>query len=440
MLSVREKMQKEPLWDVIVIGGGPAGMMAAGRAAERGRRVVLLEKNPTLGKKLLITGGGRCNVTNNKPDVRTMLAKYKESGKFLFSAFAQFAVRDALHFFESRGMPTKEEAEGRMFPASNTAKSVWNVVVAYMKKAGVQVQTSAEVTGILHDASREQIIVTRANGTKLHARSCIVASGGTSHPETGSTGEGFEWLKKLGHTIIPSDASLVPIALNDPWVKKLAGVTLNNIKLTTFKNGEKQKTHNGKLLFTHVGISGPTVLNMSREVGELLHGGEGSEYMKRGEVTTTARGEKVTIMLDLFPTLDNGLVREKLQTLLTEHSNKKIKNVLSPFIPPALVDPLLALAAIDGETPNHSVRSDARKTLASLLKAIPLHVRGLLGKDKAVVSSGGVALCEINFKTMQSRVVPQLYLAGDVLNIDRPSGGYSLQLCWTTGFVAGNSC
>ncbi|MDO8523116.1 MAG: aminoacetone oxidase family FAD-binding enzyme [bacterium] len=416
-------MQSEPQWDVVVIGGGPAGMIAAGRAALRGRRVLLLEKNPTLGKKLLITGGGRCNVTNNKPDVRTMLAKYKKSDKFLFSAFAQFGVRETLNFFHEHGLETKEEAEGRVFPVSNKAKSVCDVLLQYIKKNGVNVRTRAEVVGIVYDKPAEQIVITLADKSKVRARSCVVASGGTSRPETGSTGEGFVWLKSLGHAISQNDMALVPIALKDAWVKKVAGVTLNGIKLTSFKNGVKQKVYKGKLLFTHIGISGPTVLNMSRDVGELLQD-----------------EEEITILLDLFPVLDNDALRGKIQTLLTEQSNKKIKNSLSPFISPALVNSLLMLANIDGETPNHSVRSGERKTLVALLKAIPLHVAGLLGKDKAIVSSGGVALAQVNFKTMQSRIVPRLYLAGDMLNIDRPSGGYSLQLCWTTGYVAGNNC
>ncbi len=435
-------MQSETLWDVVVIGGGPAGMMAAGHAAERGLRVLLLEKNPAPGKKLLITGGGRCNVTNNpsgelgtygKPDVRVMLVKYKDASKFLFSAFSQFGVTETLKFFHDRGMDTKEEAEGRMFPTSNKAKSVWDVMIEYMKKGGVKVQSNACVAGINFDKSKEQVVITLDNKSEIRARSCVVATGGTSRPETGSTGEGFKWLKKLGHTIIQNDVALVPIALKDAWTKKLAGITLKDIKFTTFKNGEKQKAYKGKLLFTHVGISGPTVLNMSRDVGELLYGAEGSEYIESTK-------SEVAIMLDLFPILDGGALRDKLQALLIEQSNKKIKNVLSSLIPSALVDSILMLAAIDGETPNHSVRTAERKVLTSILKVIPLHVAGLLGQDKAVVSSGGVTLNQVNFKTMQSRVVPQLYLVGDVLNIDRPSGGYSLQLCWTTGYVAGNSC
>lgn len=406
------------VWDVIVIGGGPAGMMAAARAAERGKRVLLLEKNASLGKKLLITGGGRCNVTNNK-SVRDILAQYKTGGKFLASPFAQFGVEDTMRFFRERGMEMKEENEGRMFPVSNSAQSVWNVLTHYMQKGGVEVRTRAAVSGI--SVEGDIVIVALSRGEPLRARACVVATGGTSHPETGSTGDGFAWLKKLGHTIRENNMALVPIRLHDAWVRKAAGVTLQNIKLTTYKDGVKQKAYKGKLLFTHVGISGPTVLNMSKEVGELLQ-----------EMVSEVR-----IMLDLFPMLDHGALRLKLQGILVDKSNKKIKNVLSTLLPSALVEPLLMLAHIDGETPTHSVRTEDRKTLVMLLKSVPLHVAGLLGKDKAIVSSGGVALTEVDFKTMRSLKVPQLCIVGDVLDIDRPSGGYSLQLCWTTGYVAG---
>jgi predicted Rossmann fold flavoprotein len=410
------------IWDVVVIGGGPAGMMAAGTAAERGRRVLLLEKNGSLGKKLLITGGGRSNITNNKPEVRTMLAKYKGASQFLFSAFSQFSVTDTLQFFNNRNMPTKEEAEGRVFPVSNKALSVWEALVSYMEEGGVTVSTSSPVVDISVEQDSKLIVITLKNKTNIKTKSCIVATGGTSRPETGSSGEGFLWLKKLGHTVQENNFALVPLALKDAWAKKLSGVVLPDVKLTTYQNGEKQEVHKGKLLFTHVGISGPTVLNMSREVGELLEYGE------------------VTIMLDLFPKLDYGALKEKLQALLVEESNKKLKNTLVLFMPSALVPAVLELSKIDGETPCHSIRHEERIALISLVKAIPLHVKGLLGADKAIVSSGGVVLEEVNFKTMESRLVPNLYLVGDILNIDRPSGGYSLQLCWTTGFVAGSNC
>lgn len=407
-------------YDVIVIGGGPAGMMAAGRAAALGKRVLLLEKNPGLGKKLLITGGGRCNVTNNKTDMRTMVTTYKGNDQFLFSAFSQFGVAEALDFFKKRGMEVKEENDGRMFPISNSARSVWDVLVGYMKEGNVQVRSSAPVSGIAKAGDTFEIKI--KGGEKILATSVVVATGGLSRPETGSTGDGFKWLRTLGHTIIDNDFALVPIALSDAWPKKLGGVTLKDIKLTLYQNDQKQTQHKGSMLFTHFGISGPMVLKMSKEVGELLKYGD------------------VTIMLDLFPTVDHKALKQKLQDILVEQSNKKLKNVLGKLIPTALVAPILDLAGIDGETPNHSVRHEDRVRLVALLKAVPLHVEGLLGADKAVISSGGVILEEVNFKTMESRRMPGLFLVGDVLNIDRPTGGYSLQLCWTTGYVAGSSC
>ncbi len=425
-------MEIEFLWDVVVIGGGPAGMMAAGRAAERGKKVLLLEKNPGLGKKLLITGGGRCNVTNNKPDVRVMLSKYKESDKFLFSAFSQFSVKDTFAFFESRGMKMKEENEGRMFPVSNSAKSVWEVLVKYVKDGGVEIKNNAEVSKILFNKESNEFEIILKNKTSIKSKACVVATGGKSHPETGSTGEGFKWLADLGHEVVDDGMALVPIALKDAWVKDVSGVSLPEVKLTTYSNNKKQKSYKGKMLFTHFGISGPAVLNMSKDVGVLLNSGEGKDYY--------GGQNEVVIMLDLFPGVDNVVLKERLQKILIENSNKKIKNTLSEMVSPRLVSQILAEAGVDPETPNHSVRTEERKKLVNLLKAIPLNVLGLLGKDKAVVSSGGVSLKEIDFKTMESKIVPNLYLVGDVLNIDRPSGGYSLQLCWTTGFVAGSHC
>ena len=395
-------------------------MLAAGRAAELGKSVLLLEKNPSLGRKLLITGGGRSNITNHKPDTRVLLPKYKGAEQFLYSAFAQFGVKDALEFFNMRGMATKEELEGRMFPQSNTAQSVWDVLVAHLQQGGVTVQANAAVSAITKDATSGLIKIRIGTSAEVSARSCVVAAGGTSRPETGSSGEGFAWLRSLGHKVADNNAALVPLALKDAWAKKLAGVTLADIKLTVYQDGAKQQAQKGKLLFTHVGVSGPTILNMSRSIGELLQYGE------------------VVVMLDLLPALDYAMLKEKLQALLIEQSNKKVKNALGQLIPSALVPAVLELSGIAGDTPNHSVRHEERIKLIELIKSIPLNIKGLLGKDKAVVSSGGVVPEEINFKTMESRKVPGLYIVGDMLNIDRPSGGYSLQLCWTTGHVAGS--
>lgn len=409
------------IWDLVVIGAGPAGMMAAGRAAELGKKVLLLEKNTSLGKKLLITGGGRCNVTNNKTNTREMLAKYKGNDQFLFSAFSQFDVTSTLAFFNDRGMATKEENEGRIFPVSNSSQSVYDVLYEYMKKGGVEIRKSSIVGGIEKSKKDDTIIIRTKSGNDMHTHKCVVATGGTSRPETGSTGEGFMWLKKLGHTIVDNDVALVPVALTDTWVKKISGLALEEARLTTYQNGQKQEAYKGKLLFTHFGVSGPMVLNMSKDIGELLKYGP------------------VTLMLDLFPGKDGSKIKNELQTILVAESNKKLKNVLSMMIPSPLVSVVLEIAGIDGQTFNHSVSSEDRVKLVKIMKEIPLTVKGLLGKDKAVVSSGGVALTEVDFKTMESRIVKNLYLVGDVLNIDRPSGGYSLQLCWTTGYVAGSA-
>lgn len=414
-------------YTVAIIGGGPAGMMAAGRAAEAlkekgitNTRVILLEKNPTLGVKLLITGGGRSNITNAQYDVRTFLKKYKDNDKFLFSAFSQYDVEKSINFFNDEGMPTKVEAENRVFPVSNSSQSVWDVLVNKMKRGGVEIKTNAVVTGFEKDGNKI-ISVKLKNGEKIHAKKYIVATGGTSRPETGSTGEGFKWLADLGHTIIPTTGALVPIALKDLWIKDLSGVTLQDIKLTTFQNNQKQEVHKGKLLFTHFGISGPTVLNMSSDVGELLKYGE------------------VEIKLDLLPSLDHGMMNSRLQELFKIDDKKKIKNSLGSFIPSSLVSTVLSLAKIDEEKINNAISREERMKLIEIIKGVPMNVSNLLGSDKAVVSSGGVDLTEVDFKTMQSKIIENLYLVGDVLNIDRPSGGYSLQLCWTTGYVAGSN-
>ncbi len=411
-------MDKNALWDVVVVGGGPSGMMAGGRAAEKGAKVLLIEKNETLGKKLLITGGGRCNVTNVEPDIRKLLEKFKDSGKFLFSAFSQWAVLETLKFFNSRGMDTKVEKELRVFPASNSAQSVLDVLVGYIKKHNVTVLSNSAVVGIVRE---DGVIVgvKLANKKMIRGKSIIIATGGTSRPETGSTGDGYKWLKDIGHTVIEPTPSLVPVALKDSWVKRLAGVSLANIKITVLQNNEKQSVVKGKILFTHVGVSGPTVLNLSKDIGELLKYGD------------------VTLSLDLLPAEGHGTLNTKLQELFKEHNNKKFKNALANLVPSAIVPIIVKLSGIDPEIQCNSITRENRLQIANLLKGVPMQVDKLLGVHKAVITSGGIVLSEVDFKTMRSRLFPNLYLVGDILNIDRPSGGYSLQLCWTTGFVAG---
>ncbi len=408
-------------YDVAVIGGGPAGMMAAGRAAERGLKVVVLEKNKGLGAKLLITGGGRCNVTNAEFDNRTLLARFKDSDKFLFSAFAQHSVKESLDFFNSRNMPTKIEAEKRVFPVSDSAKSVWDVLVDYMKQSKVTVISNAAVSGFVQTKPGHIDAVKLKDGTAVRARSFVLATGGMSHPETGSTGDGFKWLAKAGHAIAAPHAALVPVEAEDPWVRKLSGFSLPAAKVTLCQNGIKQGVKKGKVLFTHFGLSGPAVLNMSSEIDELLKYGE------------------VVMSLDLLPQHDYGTLNEALQKLFAKDINKKFKNAIAGLVPSALIPAILEKSNINGDTACNSITREERLHLVKVLKDMRLKPTGLLGADKAIITSGGVALEEIDWKTMRSRLIPNLHIVGDLLNIDRPSGGYSLQLCWTTGWVAGNS-
>lgn len=398
-------------------------MMAAGRAAELGAKVILIEKNDSLGRKLLITGGGRCNLTNAEFDTRKFLEKFKGDGKFLFSAFSQFGVKESLDFFHKLGVETKVENEQRVFPVSDNSQTIFDALLKYIKNNKVEIILNSPVVDILISKEDKHKIsgVKLKNGEEILTRKVIIATGGTSRPETGSTGDAYKWLRKIGHTIIEPTPSLVPIAVKDDWIKKLAGLSLSNVKITTFQNGKKQDTNKGKILFTHFGLSGPAILNMSKDIGELLN------Y------------SNVIISLDIFPSEDHGMLNAKLQELFREQHSKKFKNSLNAIIPSTLASVIVDLSKINPETQCNGITREERLSLLNLLKNIPIRVDKLLGADKAIVSSGGVSLDEVDFKTMSSRLFSNLYLVGDILNIDRPSGGYSLQLCWTTGFVAGNS-
>ncbi|MEK7499919.1 MAG: aminoacetone oxidase family FAD-binding enzyme, partial [Patescibacteria group bacterium] len=390
-----------------------------------------------LGKKLLISGGGRCNVTNNQPDNHLFLEKFPESNKHLFAAFARWNVQNTLDFFHTRNMPTKVENELRVFPVSNSSRSVWDVLQKYMDDGNVIIQKESPVDGFLHEESSITGVKLK-NGKTLHAKSYILATGGNSHPETGSTGDGFSWLTEIGHNVVDIAPSLVPIALTDSWAKKLQGVSLQNIKLSLMsepfdtaptsakamageQGKQKHETRTGNMLFTHFGVTGPAILNMSNSAGELLQYGE------------------VTILLDLLPNMQHKEIDIALQEIYTTQAKKRVKNISTTLLPAAVLKTISELAGIDLEMPCNTISREQRKALVQLLKALPLHVSHLLGLDKAVITSGGVELSEVDFKTMQSKLYPNLYIVGDVLNINRPSGGYSLQLCWTTGFIAGDS-
>ena len=330
-------------------------MMAAGRVAEMGAKVILIEKNESLGKKLLITGGGRCNLTNAEFDTRKFLEKFKGDGKFLFSTFSQFGVKETLEFFHKLGVETKVENEQRVFPASDSSKTVLDALLKYIKKQKVEIILNSPVTDILTSKNDKQKIsgVRLKNRKEILARKVIIATGGTSRPETGSTGDGFGWLRKIGHTIIEPTPSLVPIAIKDAWIKKLAGLSLANIKITTFQNNVKQESGKGKIIFTHFGLSGPAILNMSKDIGELLKYGE------------------VIISLDLFPSEDHGMLNTKIQELFKKQNNKKFKNSLNTLTPSALASEIVKISKINPETQCNSVTREERLALVNILKIFP---------------------------------------------------------------------
>jgi predicted Rossmann fold flavoprotein len=408
------------MYDLIVIGGGASGMMAAGRAAERGLKVLLLEKNRQLGEKLRISGGGRCNITNAEENERLLLKNYGKSEQFLYSLFAQFGMKDTFHFFESRGLKLKIEARKRAFPVTNSAEDVANILVDYMKKYEVEIRTRCEVVEMQYEEGRVSGVLTRDG--LFTANNYLCAVGGLSHPETGSTGDGFKWLENLGHTVVDPTPTIVPLAVSDDWVKTLAGVTLPNARATFYTDGEKSFRTDGDILCTHFGLSGPVILNNAHKVADQLLNGV------------------VTATIDLFPGQDHGQLERNIIELFDENKNKEFKNVLRAIVPTGTAKGVLVLLAndIDVETKVHSFSKENRKKLVQLLKAMPVEIEGLMGFDRAVVADGGIPMTEIDPKTMRSKVVPNLFVTGDLLHINRPSGGFSLQLCWSSGWVAGS--
>ncbi len=407
-------------YDVIVVGGGASGMMAAGQAASLGKKVLLLEKNPNLGEKLKISGGGRCNITNAEYDTRALLSNYGKAADFLFSPFSQFGVKDTFTFFESLGLPLVVQARNRAFPATEKALDVYKTLKKFMETHKVEVKTNCAVKKIVPENGKIVSVVTDQG--EFTAKSFILATGGVSHPETGSTGDGFEWLRNLGHTVHTPTPTIVPLAVEDQWVKVLAGVSLSFMRISFYLDGKKQFSKVGKVLFTHFGLSGPLILNSASQVHELLQNGT------------------VTATIDAFPDTDHGALDAKLINTLDQHKNKELKTVFKELLPAGTIKGIqLLVPDFDFSVKVHSFPKEQRKALVHLLKALPITITGLMGNDRAVAADGGVSLEEVDTRTMKSKLFDNLYMTGDLLHINRPSGGFSLQLCWTTGFVAGRA-
>ncbi len=420
-------------YNTIVLGGGASGMFSAIFASENGEKVMLLEKNKFLGEKLKISGGGRCNIFNYEEDQKKLLSSYKEAEVFLRTSFAKFGMQNTKDFFESIGLFTKVEDRKRAFPVSEKSIDVLNVLQKELVKNKVETLCESEIEKIFFENGKVTGIRVKNRAENFVGNKYILSTGGYSHPETGSTGDGFKFLSDVGIKINLPNPSLVPLAVSDEWVKKLSGKTVENIKITFFVDRLKKKVlklsdkqnleTKNRVLFTHFGLSGPTILNNSKFVGELLQEGE------------------VSVQLDLFPQFDEKQLDTFLLNIFQNNLNKTLKNILNEIYAGNILEEIFLeiYADLDLHKKVHDVRVEERKKILNLLKNLKINIVGLMGFDKAIIASGGVDMNEVNFSTMQLKKIENLFVTGDMLDIERPSGGFSLQLCWTTGYVAGKN-
>lgn len=403
-------------YDLVVIGGGAAGMMAAGQAAKLGARTLLLEKNRQLGVKLLITGKGRCNITSAEEDMKTLIQVYGSKGKFLYAAFKAFSNFSVIDFFEKNRLPVKIERGQRVFPVSDQARDVVNCLSDFVSQAGVHVRLNASVMRILADEVGIQSVILHS-GEEIRAKKFILATGGKSYPSTGSSGDAYSWMQKLGHKIIEPKPALTPIVVEEKWVEELAGLSLKNVEISLW-NDKKIASYFGEALFTHNGLSGPVVLNLSNQVD-----------LK----------EKQVLKIDFKPALDHQKLDLRIRKDFELQSSKLFKNSLNALLPKKIIPVFITLSGIPEDKKVAEISKQERKTLLRLFKEMTFCVKDLYGFEKAIVTAGGVDLKEINPKTMQSKRFENLYFAGELLDLDGPTGGYNLQVAWSTGYLAAQS-
>ncbi len=411
---------RESSFDVIVIGGGAAGMMAAGTAAEGGARVALIEKNRILGKKLLITGKGRCNVTNACEDTEELIGNVTVNSSFLYSAFYGFTNLDTIDFFGSLGVETKTERGGRVFPVSDKSSDIADALARYMKSNGVRI-VKGEAKKIL-TADGAVCGVQLGSGEKLSAKSVIVATGGLSYSTTGSTGDGYVWAEELGHTVIEPKPSLVPVKVREQWAYGLMGLSLRNIAITVLnEKGKKVYEDFGEMMFAHFGLTGPVILSASAHMRPMAEG-------------------KYRIVLDLKPALDDKTLDKRILRDFEKYTNKDFRNALGDLLPSALIDTVCALSEIEPHKKVNSVTRAERAALVRAIKHVELTVTDFCPIEQAIITSGGVSVRDIDPSTMQSKKVGGLFFAGEVIDVDAYTGGYNLQIAFSTGRLAGRSC
>ncbi len=402
--------------DVLVIGGGAAGMMAALQAAYAGASVILLEKNEKLGKKIYITGKGRCNVTN-VADIDDFFRQVPRNAKFLNAACRQFTHEDVTALLEMLGTPTKVERGGRVFPESDKASDVTRALHHGMKDAGVQVELHAEIAHVRKEG--ELLAADFAQGGTLRARSVVVATGGVSYPSTGSTGDGYAFARENGHTVTALRGSLVGLTIGEKWPTLLQGLSLKNVRVQAKEGKKTIYDELGEMLFTHFGVSGPLIIELSSHMPEDLSG--------------------VTVTLDMKPALTSEQVDQRLQREFTENARKQLSSVLLTLMPARMGPVFAELCGLTPETPVNQITREQRLTIGGMLKALPLRVSGMRPIEEAIVTRGGVEVREIVPGTMMSRKQEGLFFAGEVLDVDAHTGGFNLQIAFSTGALAGKS-
>ena len=421
--------------NIIVVGGGAAGMLAAYFAADAGNKVTLLEKNEKLGKKIYITGKGRCNLTN-ACDVEELFLNVKSNSKFLYSAFYGFDNSMVIDFFESHGMPVKVERGNRVFPVSDKSSDVIFALQRALKEKKVEVLLHTEVSKLCY----EKITDTKADeeaadkktelkitgvilkdGTKMDADAVIVATGGLSYPSTGSTGDGYKMAESAGHTVTECTPSLVPFNVKEEWVKSLQGLSLKNTAISIYSGKKKLYEDFGEMLFTHFGVSGPLVLSAS------------------GCIPAKAFDQELSMTIDLKPALDVEQLDHRILREFDEMKNKQFKNSLGHLLPAKMIPVMIALSGIDPDTKVNEISREQRQNLLHLFKNMPLTITGLRDFKEAIITKGGVSVKDINPSTMESKLVQGLYFCGEVLDLDALTGGYNLQIAWSTGHLAGIS-
>ena len=406
--------------NVIVVGGGAAGMMAAIFAARNGQNVTLLEKNEKLGKKIFITGKGRCNITNAS-EIEDLFSAVISNPKFLYSGFYSFTNDQVIHFFEELGVATKIERGNRVFPVSDHSSDVIAALAREMQHLKVKVQLHCEVKELLINNEREIKGVRLANGKKMTADAVVVATGGISYPSTGSTGDGYRFARNCGHKVTELFPSLVPMEVKEWYAKELQGLSLKNIEIHIKDGKKKLYDEFGEMLFTHYGVTGPVILSASSIVGKTLE------------------KKELVLHIDLKPALTEEQLDKRLLREFEANHNKQFKNAIDSLLPAKLRPVIIELSGIEEEKKVHEITKEERLNLLRLIKDFHMTLTGLRGYNEAIITKGGISVKEIDPGTMESKLIKNLYFAGEVLDLDAVTGGYNLQIAWSTGYLAGIS-